>query len=141
MRILKVVILVVAILFAFVNFACDSQNQSETAKNVEPEKNARTEISEKTPEVLNGAVIYQANCAKCHSENGKGTDKGISFLKGHALNHSEEDFINQVKNGEKDKMPAFKEKLKEDEIRAVVKYVREEIQKNADKNADENHRH
>lgn len=81
---------------------------------------------------LNGAEIYQTNCAKCHGEKGEGVeDKGITFLKGHALDHSEEDFIKRVNNGKDNKMPAFKDKLRTEEIIEVVKFVRTEIQKDA----------
>lgn len=54
-------------------------------------------------------------------------------MKGHALDHSEQDFIRQVEYGEENEMPAFKDKLSKDEIAAVVKYVREVIQSKADK--------
>lgn len=91
--------------------------------------------------VLSGSEIYKTNCAECHGAKGEGAEKGISFLKGHALHHSEAEFIEQVKNGEKDEMPAFKDKLSEEEIAAVVKFVRTEIQKTpADKKA-ESHSH
>jgi len=79
--------------------------------------------------VVNGGEIYKANCAECHGGLGEGTDKGISFLKGHALKHSEKDFIEQVANGEGKKMPAFKDKLPAEQIAAVVKFIREELQK------------
>ena len=78
---------------------------------------------------INAAEIYKTNCAECHGEKGEGVEgKGISFLKGHALDHPEEDFIRQVTYGEEDEMPAFKDKLSKDEIKAVVKYVRDELQ-------------
>ncbi len=82
---------------------------------------------------VSASEIYKTNCAKCHGENGEGVKgKGISFLKGHALDHSEADFIRQVEYGEENEMPAFKDKLSEKEIAEVVKYVREEIQSKAD---------
>jgi len=83
--------------------------------------------------VLNGGEIYKASCAECHGGMGEGAEKGISFLKGHALKHSEKDFIEQVANGEGKKMPAFKDKLSAEQIAAVVKFIREELQKNASK--------
>ncbi|MCW5960531.1 MAG: copper-binding protein [Pyrinomonadaceae bacterium] len=89
---------------------------------------------------VDGALIYKENCAKCHGPAGEGTEKGISFLKGHAIGHPEQDFIDQVKNGEEDKMPAFKEKLSEEEIAAVVKYVRNVIQKDV-KDSGGSHKH
>jgi len=92
--------------------------------------------------VIAGSEIYKTNCAECHGEKGDGVkDKGISFLKGHALEHSEKDFIKRVNNGEEDEMPAFKDKLTEEEIAAVVKYVRETIQSGAEKPKDSSHKH
>ena len=85
--------------------------------------------------------IYRANCAECHGEKGEGTDKGISFLKGHALDHSEEEFIKQVRFGEEDEMPAFGDKLSDEEIRSVVKYVREEIQSEVRSVEKSSHKH
>lgn len=86
-------------------------------------------IGEAATEKVDAAEIYRANCAECHGEKGAGVEgKGISFLEGHALDHTEEDFIRQVTYGEEDEMPAFQDKLSEKEIEAVVRYVREEIQ-------------
>lgn len=91
---------------------------------------------------IDASEIFKANCAKCHGEKGEGVEgKGISFLKGHALHHPEEDFIKQVTNGEEEEMPAFKDKLTEEEIKAVVKYVREEIQAKVNKKEDKSHEH
>lgn len=93
---------------------------------------------------LDPAVIYKDNCARCHGDRGRGVeDKGISLVEGHALHHPEEDFIRQVTDGKDDKMPAFRDKLTEEEIRAVVRYVREEIQGRKDDapKEDEAHQH
>lgn len=136
LKTLKLFVLLIFTVFAL--FACNTQKQTETVENTNLNSPPEIEVAKKP----DGAGIYKANCARCHGENGEGTDKGISFLKGHALDHTEEDFIKQVENGEKDeKMPAFKDKLTDEEIKAVVKYVREEIQKNADKTAGEKHQH
>lgn len=90
----------------------------------------------------NGKKQTNTNCAKCHGENGEGVkDKGISLLKGHALHHSEADFIKQVEYGEEDEMPAFKDKLSEEEIAVVVKYVREEIQSKTAEKENKSHQH
>lgn len=103
-----------------------------------------TEIK-KTGEValVTGSDIYAASCAECHGAKGEGTEKGIPFTSGHALDHSEADFIRTVTNGKvkkKDKeMPAFREKLTAEQIAAVVKFVREDIQKGLTRN--EGHKH
>ena len=95
--------------------------------------------------LLDPVEIYKTNCAECHGDKGQGARKGISFLEGHALSHSEEDFIKTVTNG-KDKgkekeMPAFKGDLSEEEIAAVVKFVREVIQKDVSKEEEHSHKH
>jgi Cu/Ag efflux protein CusF len=84
--------------------------------------------------LTNGGEIYKLNCAECHGDLGEGALQGISLLKGHALKHSETDFIKRVSEGkeEKDKkMPAFKDKLTDEQIAAVVKFIREDLQKSA----------
>jgi mono/diheme cytochrome c family protein len=87
----------------------------------------------KIGEVANGGEIYKTNCAECHGGLGEGAPKGISLLKGHALKHSETEYAAQVTNGEGKKMPAFKDKLSVEQIAAVVKFVREELQKDVSK--------
>lgn len=96
-----------------------------------------------TAKEIDASEIFKTNCAECHGEKGEGVEgKGISFLKGHALHHPVEDFIKQVTYGEEDEMPAFKDKLTEEEIKAIVKYVREEIQGGkGDKKEDKSHKH
>ena len=91
--------------------------------------------------IVNGGEIYKANCAECHGGMVEGASKGISFLKGHALKHSEKDFIEQVTDGEGKKMPAFKDKLSAEQIAAVVKFVREELQKKSPEAELTQHQH
>jgi mono/diheme cytochrome c family protein len=90
---------------------------------------------------INGSEIYKTNCAECHGGTGEGASKGISLLKGHALKHSEKEYIEQVTDGEGKKMPAFKDKLSAEQIAAVVKYVREELQKDIPKEESAEHQH
>lgn len=82
----------------------------------------------------NGGEIYKMNCAECHGDLGEGAAQGISLLKGHALKHTEKDYIRKVTEGKEDKdkkMPAFKDKLTPEQIAAVVKFIREDLQKGA----------
>ncbi|MBC7912347.1 MAG: cytochrome c, partial [Pyrinomonadaceae bacterium] len=80
-------------------------------------------------------VIYADECATCHKENGEGgsvklDEKRInvpSFKKGHALSHTDEEFVKQIAVGG-DGMPAFKDKLKPEQINLLVKYVRQQFQ-------------
>jgi cytochrome c6 len=72
-----------------------------------------------------GAKVFSANCAACHL-NGTNVVAANKNLKAETLKQfgmdSEAAIINQVTNG-KSAMPAFKGRLKEDEIQAVAAYV------------------
>jgi Cu/Ag efflux protein CusF len=91
--------------------------------------------------VINGSEIYQTNCATCHGANGEGAKKGIPLTSGHAIAHTPIEYIKQVTDGKGKKMPAFKDKLTADQITAVVKFVREELQKDVTPEQREHHHH
>lgn len=80
--------------------------------------------------VRNAAQLYTKHCASCHGKDGR-----AKTLKG-KLNHardltdrawqddaSDERLFNSIMNGKR-KMPAFSKKLSEQEIDALVTYVR-----------------
>lgn len=97
--------------------------------------------------LIEPAEIYKINCAECHGADGKGEKKGIPLDRGHALHQSEADFIKTVTNG-KDrgkakKMPPFNDKLNDQEIAAVVRYIREEFQskRSPEKSGAHSHSH
>ena len=73
----------------------------------------------------NGAKVFSANCAACH-QGGNNVVAANKNLKGTALKQygmdSAEAIIAQVTNG-KNAMPAFKGRLKEEDIKAVAAYV------------------
>ena len=95
---------------------------------------------------LDGRTIYTKNCAVCHRDNGTG---GKMTIEGKSLNVEDltsakikamdnNKLIGYVINGVEDEgMPAFKDKLSEEEIREVVQYVRVGIQKIVDPAAAE----
>ncbi len=95
----------------------------------------------KVGEVALGSEIYTTNCAECHGATGEGAKKGIPLTKGHALHHSEVEHINQVTDGEGEKMPPFREKLTPEQIKEVVRFVREDIQKKAKRDDSSRHKH
>jgi mono/diheme cytochrome c family protein len=80
-------------------------------------------------------ATFQKNCVGCHGEDGMGGVKTIdgkklkvpSFHEGHALKHSDEDFVKQITNGG-DGMPAFKDKLSPEEMNGLVRFIRKVIQ-------------
>jgi len=75
-----------------------------------------------------GAAIYKQRCAMCHGADGKGfsaikTPDMTSPKWQASLTHHE--IVEVIKNGKKGTpMPPFGGKLKEDEIKAVVTFIR-----------------
>jgi Uncharacterized conserved protein len=57
--------------------------------------------------VLNGSEIYKISCSECHGAAGEGAEKGIPFTSGHALDHTEAEFLTIVTDG---KSPGKKNK-------------------------------
>lgn len=94
-------------------------------------------VSSATPdEFANARATYVKRCASCHGDNGQGgvgeidgkKIKGPAFRSGHALNHSDADFVKQIDKGG-DGMPAFGDKLSAKEIDDLVHFIRHEYQK------------
>jgi mono/diheme cytochrome c family protein len=89
-----------------------------------------------TPDELAAArVNYAANCEACHGPTGEGglvkvENKQIkvpSLKADHAIKHTDEQITRMITNGE-EAMPAFKDKLRPEEISALVKFVRRDFQ-------------
>lgn len=74
---------------------------------------------------VSGAKVFSANCASCHA-GGKNIVQAQKTLKKDALEkyglYSAEAIISQVTNG-KNAMPAFKGRLKSNQIEDVAAYV------------------
>jgi mono/diheme cytochrome c family protein len=76
----------------------------------------------------NAQDIYKAKCQMCHGPNGETTAVGKKmgarpFSDPDVLKMSDAELANITSVG-KNKMPAYKGKLPEDQINALVKYVR-----------------
>ncbi len=82
-------------------------------------------------DTVNGAKIFSANCASCHA-GGRNLVKADKSLKKDDLEkygmYSAEAIISQVTNG-KDAMPAFRGRLKANQIEDVAAYVLEQADK------------
>jgi len=78
---------------------------------------------------------YQKNCESCHGPNHEGGMVKVegkqlkvpSLKAAHALKHTDEQMVKMITNGE-EAMPAFKDKLKPEEITDLVKFVRKQVQ-------------
>ena len=77
---------------------------------------------------VNGAAIFTKNCAMCHGTDGKGFPalKTPNFTDPKWQSSTKDKEMREViKNGRKETlMPAFGDQLKDEEISAVVAYIR-----------------
>jgi cytochrome c6 len=76
----------------------------------------------------NAQDIYKSKCQMCHGANGQPSAVGKSmgarpFSDPDVVKMSDAELANITTNG-KNKMPAYKGKVSEDEISSLVKYVR-----------------
>lgn len=75
-----------------------------------------------------GAAVYKQKCQMCHGADGKGfpaiKTPDMTDPKWQA-SLSDKEMTEVIKNGKKGTpMPAFADKLKDDEIQAVIKFIR-----------------
>jgi mono/diheme cytochrome c family protein len=75
-----------------------------------------------------GADTYKSKCQMCHADDGSGSTPAGKSTKAHPFNSlqvmkmSGNDLINVTTNGH-GKMPAYKGKLTDDQIKDVVAYI------------------
>ncbi len=105
------------ILALMVTAACLGGSQEQTS--------TETAAPTKAPAAV-GSEIYRISCQPCHAVNGAGVGlpnqpdfRDASFW----ASKSDSELINTIKNG-RGQMPAWKDRLSEDEIKAVVGYVK-----------------
>jgi mono/diheme cytochrome c family protein len=67
-----------------------------------------------------GRSLFSKNCAHCHGEDAKG-DEGPDL---HALSLSDDRIEKKIVNGIKGEMPAFKEKFRHEDIKALIAFLR-----------------
>ncbi len=81
------------------------------------------------PKKVSASRVYAQNCARCHGADGAGTGLGKSLdvpdlTDPDVQRRMSASRISRVISNGDDSMPAFKSKLKPDEIKALVSYVR-----------------
>src|ERR1035437_5745421 len=85
------------------------------------------------PAKVDAAKLFAKNCSTCHAKDGTGSPmmakmfkadiKLMNLAAGDAVKAMDADLIKVVNEG-RNKMPAFKGKLKDEEIKGVLAYVR-----------------
>jgi len=137
MKILK--FCAVAISALFILYGCTDNKTANVTQNTAV-SNVPTNVhpSETLNEIAMGQKLYSDNCAKCHKDGGTGGRVTIDGKEIDADNLtdkkrialSDEKIIKVIKEGvEDDGMPAFKDKLTDDQIKEIVRYVRQNLQK------------
>jgi cytochrome c6 len=107
--------------------AAAAPTNANTGAAVTSPANSNASAASGSPQQLQAAAdLYAANnCALCHGENGKGKFKGAPDFTDAAWQktHTDAELMNDIKNGEK-AMPAYKDKLNDEQIKSLVAYVR-----------------
>lgn len=133
------IILALSLLTIFI-LACSQTQNTNTNSNTAAVVNNTTANMNATPsatpdELASARKIYSEICVRCHKENGEG---GVVDIEGGKLKvpnlktegkmkDPDSEFIEQIRGGG-DGMPAFKDKLSEQEIKDLVKFIRKDIQ-------------
>jgi mono/diheme cytochrome c family protein len=122
-------------LVALLTFAC-TQTTPPTNSTTTRTATASPAAAKATPDEFAAArANYKKNCEACHGENAEGgivkvENKKLkvpSLKAGHAIHHPDADLVKKISTGG-DGMPAFKGKLKPEEIQELVRLIRKEFQ-------------
>ena len=140
MKLLKISLVLSA--FALFVFACSQNANTNNATN-NAVKNVNTTVNTNAPtntavdETALGKTSYKQNCANCHKDDGTG---GKVTIDGRAMkpddltsdkmkNLTDEKYVRFIENGIPDEgMPALKGKISDAEIKAIIAYIRKDLQ-------------
>jgi len=121
-------------------FACAENkmtNTNNTAANAPTNAPTNIQPTATLDEMASAKKIYLDNCAKCHKEDGTGgkvviegkTLKADNLTSENIKKDDDEEIFGHIKEGIIDEgMPAFKNKLSDEEIKNVVKFIRKDLQ-------------
>src|SRR5215216_1137049 len=121
------------IAIALVAIAC---TETATPTNTNTSRAAATPSpSPSVDELATARANYAKNCEPCHGESGTGglvkvenkQIKVASLKAEHAIKHTDDKLAKTITGGEEE-MPAFKDKLSQQEIAQLVQFTRKEFQ-------------
>lgn len=125
---------IVAVVSVGFGASCSADPTPQQNANSKPATAVTPQFSETIIEPEGGKELFAMNCMICHKETGKG---GPVSIAGKQLNaddltsqkmkdKTDEQLMGYVRDGVVDKgMPAFKDKLSEDEMTLIVTRIRE----------------
>jgi mono/diheme cytochrome c family protein len=139
MRDLKLIVLIAAAFAALTACGAPAANNTANAVGNKPtitNDNAAppaTSPSSAATGQLDGKAMYTESCQICHKDTGKGGPttvdgkkiKPADLTSARQKKHPDDDIAKDISEGSpEDGMPAFKDKLKPEEIKAIVAYIR-----------------
>jgi cytochrome c6 len=71
-----------------------------------------------------GAAIYKAKCAMCHGADGSKSNPSMKALNSADVQKQTDAQLTEITSKGKGKMPGYSGKLSDDEIKAVVSFLR-----------------
>jgi mono/diheme cytochrome c family protein len=106
-------------------FCMSAVYASQAKPAAKPAAAAAKAAAKASPEsIANGETIYKRQCQMCHGPSGMGDGPAAKMLKGKLPNMSDKAVMGKIKDEtEVGNMPAFKAKLKPEEIDDVINYV------------------
>jgi mono/diheme cytochrome c family protein len=134
---MKLILLALScVAFALVGIACTetaTPTNSSTPRSAAPAAAASPSAS--VDELAAARTNFTKNCEGCHGPNGEGglvklDNKQIkvpSLHADHAKKHTDAEIIDFITNGHEE-MPAFKDKLRPEEVTELVRFVRKTFQ-------------
>jgi mono/diheme cytochrome c family protein len=123
MRKIRLMIPIVSIILVNLLVACGGQPTPTTpqlAESMPTEVASAEAISSTTP--FNAADFYQGFCARCHGANRSGR-RGPALLP-ERLTQADEYYFEIIKNGGPGGMPAWGSQLTDEEITALIAFLR-----------------
>jgi mono/diheme cytochrome c family protein len=71
---------------------------------------------------LDGNQLFATSCGWCHFKGGRAEGKGPKLM-GTPLTDAE--IVSRIRNGKPGQMPAYASQFSDDQLRAIVAYIRE----------------
>jgi mono/diheme cytochrome c family protein len=133
---MKIILLTLACAaIAVISLACTEMATPTTTTSTPIAAASPTAPASPVDEFAAARVNYAKNCEACHGETAVGglvkvdgkRIKVPSLKSDHAIKHTDEQLTKIITNGE-EAMPAFKDKLKPEQIADLMRFVRKEFQ-------------
>jgi len=92
------------------------------ANTAQPSGDQAPPVAGKDEKGLDVNKLFAGTCGWCHSNGGRSAGKGPK-LAGTSLTDAE--IANRIRNGKPGQMPAFGSAFSDDDIKAIIKYIRD----------------